>query len=351
MITLASVPAGHPYVDAVVDPTAVRLLPDPTPVNARMPGQWWPPRFLDADYLRGRLADLDVLHVHFGYDTQSPAELDAVVAVLRSGGVPLVVTVHDLHNPHFPDDAAHSARLDVLIPAADAVVTLTEGAAGDVAARWGRTATVLGHPHVLPIDCVGAPRQERSAPVVAIHAKSLRANIDPWPVLDTLVSVRTAPWRLRLDVDAGAASSPRHAEVADERLRAYRAAGVDVRVHPPFDDPGLVDYLAAIDVMVLPYRFGTHSGWVEACRDAGVVAVVPDCGHFAEQHDDLRFGYGAARFDAAELLGRVASAVARAAGRPAGVDHSWRRARAAQRASVRAASTRIYREVLAGVAA
>ena len=44
-------------------------------------------------------------------------------------GKGVVVTVHDLRNPHIKDPAAQLSRLDALVPAADAVITLTQGAA------------------------------------------------------------------------------------------------------------------------------------------------------------------------------------------------------------------------------
>lgn len=346
VFTLASVPAGHPYVDAVVDLEFVDLLADPTPPGATLPGQWWPPRWLDPAYVRDHARDVDVLHVHFGFDTMAPDVLDEVADILARHDVPLVLTVHDLHNPHFGDAGDHSARLGVLVRAADAVVTLTDGAAAEIARRWGREALVLPHPHVLPIDAVGAARTARDVPVVALHAKGLRANIDPWPVLDELLADPDRTWGLRLDVDQEALGSPRAREVAPDRLAAYRAAGVDVRVHPRFTDAEMVDYLAEIDVLVLPYRFGTHSGWVEACHDAGVHVVVPDCGHFHRQHAGLVFGYGVDRFDA-DGLRHCVRAAQRWAREPApGPDERRRHDRMAERASIRQRTGQLYRRLL-----
>lgn len=51
-----------------------------------------------------------------------------------------------------------------------------------------------------------------------------------------------------------------------------------------FTDAELWDYLAALDLYVLPYRFGTHSGWLEACVDLGTGVLVPDIGCYSEQH-------------------------------------------------------------------
>ena len=347
VITLASVPAGHPYVDAVVDPECVVLLPDPTPPGATAPGQWWPPQWLDPSFVRDHAPDIDVMHVHFGFDSADPVDLADVAEQLARRGVPLIVTVHDLHNPHFEDAGLHAARLGALLGAADAVVTLTDGAAAEIESRWGRRALVLPHPHLLPIDEVGGARVRRAVPVVAVHAKGLRANIDPWPLLDALLADDRDGYRLRLDLDVGAFASPRAAEVSDRRLSAYRGAGVDVRVHPCFDDRELSAYLADVDVMVLPYRFGTHSGWVEAAHDAGVRTVVPDCGYFGEQHSSAVFHYGATELNADGLTAAVEAAVSLARTGPVSEDEARRRRRADERHRVRTAHTRLYRQVLA----
>ena len=45
---VASVPAAHPYVASVVDSDVVTLLGDPVAQGAARPGQWWPPRLLEA---------------------------------------------------------------------------------------------------------------------------------------------------------------------------------------------------------------------------------------------------------------------------------------------------------------
>ena len=46
-------------------------------------------------------------------------------------------------------------------------------------------------------------------------------------------------------------------------------------MHDYFTDDELWGYLQALDVSVLPYRFGTHSGWLEACHDLGTWSWPP----------------------------------------------------------------------------
>lgn len=346
MLTVASVPAGHPYVDSVTDASRVRLLPDPVPPRATLPGQWWPPRYLEPDYLGRQLGSFDVMHVHFGFEGFTIDELREVVALLERDRVPLVLTVHDLHNPHFADPAPHLAQLDVLVPAATAVVTLTPGAATVIANRWGRHAVVLPHPHVLPIEAVGAARPSRGVPVVGLHGKGLRANVQPWPILDALLA-RDVGERcvIRFDLDDEGLDVPG----TPARLAGYRRAGVDVRVHPRFTDAEFAAYLTDIDVAVLPYRFGTHSGWAEACYDAGTTVVSPDCGFFAESHPGPVFRYDTTGLDAIGL--RRAVALGLGSLRPSGEDHARRHRRASQRQWVRDRMVELYDGAISSVAA
>jgi hypothetical protein len=114
------------------------------------------------------------------------------VHALRAVRKPLVYTVHDLRNPHHLDPRAHDAHLDVLIPQADGLVTLTAGAAAEVAARWRRRPTVLPHPHVVELDRPSRSRASGPSFVIGVHAKSVRASMAPLPVIRALAEVVAA---------------------------------------------------------------------------------------------------------------------------------------------------------------
>ena len=111
--------------------------------------------------------------------------------------------------------------------------------------------------------------------------------------------------RLRIDI---------HHEVFDPGARAYdpdvghavRALAeandhVELFEHDYFSDEELWEYLNAIDVSVLPYRFGTHSGWLEACFDLGTTVVAPSCGFYAEQRPCVIYRHDETGLDAASL--------------------------------------------------
>lgn len=296
-IRVASVPSGHVYVrhlaperDLPGFPRIERLL-DPDPDSPERPAgaRWWPPAMLEGSWVREN-RDFDVLHLQFGFDARTPEQLQEWVDALHDTGRPLVYTVHDLRNPHHETRGLHDAQLDVLIHGADALITLTPGAAAEIRQRWGRDALVLPHPHVVDFDAMRRfqPRPPSSGFRVGVHVKSLRASMDPLPVIRTLCDALSEIPGAVLQVNGHRDVLLEDGDSYDPELTRFVREGhergaIDLRVHDFMDDDALWQYLASLDVSVLPYRFGTHSGWLEACHDLGTSVVAPTCGYFRDQ--------------------------------------------------------------------
>lgn len=282
-----SIPAEHVYPQAI-KPDRVTFHPDPD-----IDGHWWPHPALEAQWW-DTPRDVDLVHIHFGYEHRTPEQLQELVDTLP---VPLVVTVHDLDNPHLTDPTdqeRHRANVGVLVRAAQQVVTLTECAAETVAQRYGRgDVAVVGHPAVVK----QVPDVEAAADA-AVFLKSLRANVAADPAFYREIAAHVPLTVYAHDVEA------------TEALRADLSLidGISVVHHAPLDDAALHEAVASHRVCILPYVRGTHSGWLEMCRDLGVSVAVPDCGCYADQADaseavaTYRSGDGAAAGRAAAAL-------------------------------------------------
>ncbi|MER7982848.1 glycosyltransferase family 1 protein [Streptomyces sp. NPDC095817] len=239
----------------------------------------------------------DVFHLHFGFDAQGPEKLHDLVDALRRHGKPLVYTVHDLRNPHQVDPSPQRQALDILIPAADRLITLTPGAAAEISRRWNRTAIVLPHPHVIEPARLGRTRQPRSGFRVGVHAKSLRPNMALLPVVRTLCAAlaeQAEDTELVVNIHNEVGDPAAHAYAPDvlTELKSLREQGLlTLQVHDYFDDDQLWNYLADLDVSVLPYFFGTHSGWLEACHDLGTTVIAPNCGYYAQQRPCISYAH------------------------------------------------------------
>jgi hypothetical protein len=347
-IRVASVPADHPYVRHIGAPDGdlVQRLPD-----QREPGQrgWWPPRMLETEWVERHAEDFDLFHIQFGFDGRHPEQLRELVALLDELGKPLVYTVHDLRNPNHEDEGLHDAQLAVLIEAADALVTLTDGAARRIEARFGRRAEVIPHPHVVPLDLLagryGARAGRGDPPSVGVHLKSMRANMVGVPLLHALTGEEgIGAARLRVDVHTEIWEPQAPAFRGDLRTTLEHLAGrgaLDLHRHEYFTDLELYDYLASLDVAILPYRFGTHSGWLEACRDLGTAVVAPSCGCYADQGPVFTYGSDEDGLHAAGLRDAVRRAVDATGG---GGTVAWRRH---QRERIAATHEGLYRRLLA----
>ncbi|MGE2729603.1 glycosyltransferase family 1 protein [Mycolicibacterium vaccae] len=354
MLRIASVPASHVYVRHLADPAGrdpVRRLPDPVPADGRtVPGGWWPPLMLEPGWVSDNHHRFDVFHIHFGFDAVGADVLTAVTQELKSADKPLVYTVHDLRNPHHPDPQDHSLQQDVLVAAADALITLTPGAAHEVRRRWDKPAHVLPHPHVLDRDRIDAPRPPATSFVVGVHCKSLRANMDPLPVLgvlaDVIAELPGAVLQINIHDEVFAADNHWYAPDVGAAITVFgRHPHVDVRVHPYFSDDELWSYLAELSVSVLPYRFGTHSGWLEACFDLGTAVIAPSCGFYAEQRPCGEFTFTEDEFDEDSLRHAVHRAYDRWRDDVPAPRATWSD-RMAERARLATAHRDIYRSVL-----
>ncbi|WJL96598.1 glycosyltransferase [Microbacterium sp. ET2] len=337
---------------AITDRRFVHVLPDP-PVPGAPDGQWWPPVALTTAWLRANSENVDALHVHFGLESFSPAELGSALAAARDLELPVVYTVHDLENPQLRDQTAYGELLDIIVPGADHLITLTAGAGAEVAHRWGRECEIIPHPLLAGHAGEGPARAPRGETVrVGMHLRDLRPNID------AAAAVRAA-------AEAAKSLEGGDAPVVIEILLNERVRDVDLAArletvaaqHPSvhmrrtarLSDADIEAWLTGLDLFVLPYRHGTHSGWVELCFDLGVPVAGTAVGHVASQHPssfrviDLD--------DPATLAAAIRrSRVARqAADQPAARD-TRHRARRHERDEVRAAHLALYRRAIAEVA-
>lgn len=336
---------------AVTDPRHVHLLPDPVPPGAE-PGQWWPPQVLLPAWLESHAAGVDLVHLHFGLESYTADELSDAVDTMRRLGLPVVYTVHDLENPQLSSQSAHRAALDVVVAAADELISLTSTADAEVQRDFGRATTVLPHPTLLDDDAATPSGTARAVTRVGVHLRDLRPNIDGVGTTATLVravadlraqgAVVEAIVRLndRVRDDDAAASIALLADGAD---------GVSVERAPRLDDAELARWIADLDACLLPYRHGTHSGWAELCYDLAVPVVGTRVGHMAAQHpgDYHSFAVG----DPISLERAIVDATAPAwttPGSPRRAAEVARRRseRRGERDAVRAAHVALYRRAL-----
>jgi hypothetical protein len=325
-IRVAAVPHADAYVEAVRPAGVVAVGPDAEP------SPW-----LDAEYLTAHAGEIDVLHVHGGYGHLPVAALECWTETVRRLGIPLVLTVHQLREPAQPTRTRHDAQLAALTATAEVVLTLTPGAADEIAERYGRTAIVVAHPSVaVPDPDLGS---ERGLVGLVLRGPS-PAVPDPAAVVRAALS-GAVDGGGRLRVLLGIPGDP---DDTVPGLTALAGSGALELVVPGADDAAWAAELQQLHVAVLAERCGTHSRDLEICRDVGTRVVAPSCGWFFDQWSDVvpYLNDEERGFDAVSLTGAVSAALARPMPRPA--DRAWRED---QRAAVQLVHAQVYASVAA----
>ena len=326
-LTVLSIPAGHPYVQQV-RPREVRFLADPT-------DPWWPHPGLEPAHLASVGDQVDLVHLHFGYEHRSTREMAEWIGALDALHLPLAVTVHDLRNPHLADNTRHERHLDLLVGRADALITLTPSAATEIERRWKRVPEVVAHPPLLGPD---PSRPATEAGLVGVTFKDRPGVASPGEVIGPLLTAveATGGW---LEVRFEPSAEPDLVAHATALVSGRRGT---VMVAVPLDDDDFAASLARLHVAVLAYRFGTHSGWLEACRDVGTRVVAPDTGCYRDQWDEVgTYRAGPSGIDAASLTAAVRQAVERGP-----VEVPCAEAQRARRDRAARAHARTYRALL-----
>jgi hypothetical protein len=334
-LRIAVVPFATAYGDAALPADVVRVGP------GVVPSPW-----LDPVHLAAHAQEIDVLHLLGGYEHLTVPEMDAWTAAVRRTGVPLVVTVHDLAAVDGADSGTHPgaartrtrAHLRALLAPAEVVLTLTPGAADEIADRFGRTAIVVAHPS-LAAPTPGVGRETR---LVGLHLGALGPEVtQPQELVRSALSGAVdGGGRLRVDVDPDVDLAARLPELLD----LAEAGELDLARSRPEDPAAWVRHLQQLHVSVVPERSRTHSSWIELCRDAGTRVVVPGGGHQREQWSDVVL-YGndpVSGLDPTSLTSAVVAALTRPA--PTRVDRDWR---TEQLAAVRRVHAQVYDQVAA----
>ena len=228
---------------------------------------------------------------------------------------------------------------------------------------------MLGHPALLALGDHPPDVAPPATPVIGLALRDLRPSIDgpgaTAAMLDAAARLRRAgtPVRVRVTMRDRVRDAPGRDEVrrlcaaAAASAAASDAAGdsaVELIEEGRSDDRRFARELSELAVAVLPYRHGTHSGWLELCWDLGVPVAAPAIGHFAEQHPEPGFLASFIPADGpslAQALATLLAAPEAVAGSPARRRAQARRAgpRRRRAGEVAAAHLRLYRQLIAGL--
>lgn len=270
-VHILSHPPRHPYVDRLHGRVATLVHRDePMP---RLD------RFHDPAWVAANTHGWDVVHLHFGHEQHDPETILEVLAAHRSAGVAVAVTVHDLKVPHVhPDVDTTLPLLQAITPLAHALITPTAGCAAAVRDLTGRAPLVIPHGPLVPATRRARLRLRRRLSLggghLLVNAGRVRPNLGLAELAEACRAVRpTLPVRVQV-----------HRSALDRVLPVLDGVpGVEVVAHDGLSHAQLERTVADAAALLLPYRWGTHSGLLELAADVGTPVLATAVGFLSEQ--------------------------------------------------------------------
>jgi glycosyltransferase involved in cell wall biosynthesis len=265
-----------------------------------------------------------ILHLHFFDElTQRPSRgataarslaFLALLAALRLRGIGLVWTAHNLepHELHHPAWGFLVYRLAARW--SDALIAHSQAAREQLEARYGPLPRCVVIPHGSYVGLYGPPR-DRAASRAALGLPAAGpvllnlGTLRPYKNIEQLIDIfATLPPDARGTLlVAGAAKSEAYA--AELRRRAAAVPGVDLRA-TYIPDQELPAYLAAADLVVLPYRSLLTSGILLWALSYARPVVAPAFGPVRELVQEGQTGFLFAPGDGDALRAALARALA-----------------------------------------
>lgn len=237
----------------------------------------------------------DVVHIHFEYYLTSSDVLKSLLQYFRKNKKPVVWTCHDRSS--LLDEATGCEHEALLSKRVDAITTLTRGCAQFISSRFQLDKDkikviphgYIAHPAVVARE---AKKFKKNENIFTIHVGDFRKNKEfvfsirdflSCPQLnDAKLQVIFRPINIYHDDD-------------DDEIKRQRDVFCDLIKHPrvivisnPYiSDDLLIRAFLVSHAIILPYKWGTHSGQLELARDCGCHVVSSNVGFYKEQWEQV----------------------------------------------------------------
>jgi len=238
--------------------------------------------------------DYDIVHIHFEYQSIPLNTLKRLLDYFDLHKKPIVWTLHDRKSN---DSSYHNPAHDqLLFKRATKVITLTQGCKTWIKQNFGEHKNEI---EVLQHGYIESPKTiKRLSKKIAKNPNlytMLIGNFRPnKEILDSvanfLLLTELSDTKLRLMFNPFTVYSPKN--VIDVTMTHFLALiknnqRIDVQCFPFIEHDLITKAFLESHAIILPYKWGTHSGQIELARDCGCYVVVPNVGFYQEQWEQV----------------------------------------------------------------
>ena len=234
----------------------------------------------------------DVLHIH-SVEFAPAALVERVLEKCARQHRRVIFTIHDVIPMFHDPENTYPEKLKLVCTAAHSIVTLTHCAARALRERspWlqrEKRLTVVPHGYVVvpEHEAWGRGGSSNGRVEYAMYG-AFRPNRDCYvSVVNWYYGLQAENARLNILCRAF-----NEVDLKDEKLDLrhlldfahQRSDRIRLEVHAFPSDEQVIQFLAECDILLMPYRWGTHSSQIEIAFDLNLLPIISDVGYYEEQ--------------------------------------------------------------------
>lgn len=289
MIRLLSLPARHPYTSKFDNGKDIKFVnPNTDLLNSGL----YQPSFYDKNYPP---QTYDLVHIHFSFDKVPLPEFEKLLNYFRSIKKPIIWTLHSRESQR-ARNLGNGRYQKLLFELADKIISPTEGGKRWLEKNFGAH---KGGISVIPLGFMASPDEvqrikksvRKSRNIFTFLIGEFRENKEfVQSIINFLRCSALNATKLQV-IFKPISPYQKYGEVQPEMLAFWEVVQHPriVKISLP-DIPNKVIIKAFLKshAIILPYKWGTHSGQIELAKDCGCHVVVSNVGFYKEQWDKVR---------------------------------------------------------------
>jgi hypothetical protein len=233
----------------------------------------------------------DILHIH-SVELTSTETIQQVLDRCQRTKKGIVFTIHDVRPMFSTDQKKYNKTLKIIAKTGARLITLTCGAQMEIVKTLNiepLSVNVIPHGFVLPPKDDRWQRQKKIESSVCSFGMygGFRPNRE---ILTPAINIAYGIFEKEINLTfLTRAISPieifNNEEVNKFVELALLKNHITLRLYPFPSDDQIFDFMSEIDILIMAYRWGTHSGQLELAFDLGVIPIISNVGYYYDQYE------------------------------------------------------------------
>lgn len=289
-IKVLSLPSMHPYMSKLDDGEFISFI---NPNTNLFDEPQFSPDFLDKNY---PAKSYDVVHIHFSFDHVSPKKLENAIKYFKERKKPLVWTAHSMQSLRKKNLGKGKYR-ELLFENSDAIISPTEGCKNQILDRFGSHEFPI---KIIPLGYMADPNEvERISKRIKKDPKLFTYLIGDFrenkEIIQSIINFTQCSAlddsKLQLIYKPMKMYKEDNTQIRDARMEIFYYLTKEsqiINLSLPFiENEVLIEAFVKSHAIIMPYKWGTHSGQIELARDCGCHALITSVGYYREQWEDV----------------------------------------------------------------